>query len=114
MSSRREFPAKIKVAAFKRADGRCEKCSASLTGGRVEYDHRIPDALGGEPTLENCEVLCRNCHGSKTASEDIPRISKAKRVEAKHIGAKRPKSKLPGSRGSKWKAKIGGGWETRE
>lgn len=93
--TRREFTAKIKVAAFKRANGHCEGCSADLRAGRVEYDHRIPDALGGEPTLDNCEVLCRNCHGAKTAKKDVPQIAKAKRVEAHHIGAKKAKRKMP-------------------
>ena len=93
--SRREFPAKIKVAAFTRAKGRCECCTVEIRPGNgPEYDHRIPDALGGEPTLDNCEVLCRSCHGAKTATRDIPQIAKAKRVEAKHIGA-RPKARMP-------------------
>lgn len=92
--TRREFPAKVKVAAFKRADDRCDECSAPLMPGRFHYDHIIPDALGGEPTLENCAVLCRSCHGAKTAQEDVPRIAKAKRVAAKHIGA-RPKTRMP-------------------
>lgn len=106
--TRREFTTKIKVAAFKRAEGFCEACGAFLQGGRVEYDHRIPDALGGDPTLENCEVLCKNCHGAKTAKKDVPQIAKAKRVEAQHIGAKTTRNPLPGSKASKFKKRIDG------
>lgn len=105
---RQEFTAKIKVAAFERAQGRCECCNVFLRSGNIEYDHHIPCALGGEPTLENCECLCRNCHGAKTAQEDVPRIAKAKRVAAHHIGAKRPKATLAGSKNSKWKKPING------
>ena len=95
MTRRREFPAKVKVAAFDRAQGRCEECTVEIRPGNgPEYDHRIPDALGGEPVLDNCAVLCRSCHGAKTAREDVPRIAKAKRVAAKHIGA-RPKTRMP-------------------
>jgi 5-methylcytosine-specific restriction enzyme A len=86
--ARREFTAKIKVAAFERADGRCEECTARLAAGNVEYDHRIPDALGGDPTLDNCVVLCRACHRTKTSGQDVPRIAKKNRQHAKHIGAK--------------------------
>lgn len=86
--TRREFPSKVKVAAALRAGGRCEKCTARTGPGNIEYDHRIPDGIGGEPTLENCEVLCRACHGAKTAGEDIPRIAKTKRQRAGHINAK--------------------------
>lgn len=84
---RREFPAKVKVAAFERAKGRCEKCTAVIRHG-AEYDHRIADGIGGEPTLENCQVLCKTCHGLKTATEDIPKVAKSKRVRAKHINAR--------------------------
>jgi 5-methylcytosine-specific restriction endonuclease McrA len=92
--TRREFSTKVKVAAFDRAADHCECCGARLQVGRIHYDHIIPDALGGDPTLENCAVLCRGCHGVKTAREDVPRIAKAKRVRAKHIGADKPKRRM--------------------
>ena len=57
MSTRREFTSKIKLAAFERAKGQCERCTGKLYPGKFRYNHRIPDALGGEPTLDNCEVL---------------------------------------------------------
>ena len=80
--------------------------------GKFIYDHIIPDALGGEPTLENCQVLCSTCDDTKTDTQDIPAIAKVKRIRAKHIGAKQP-SRFPGAKNSKWKQKIGGGWELR-
>jgi 5-methylcytosine-specific restriction protein A len=88
--TRREFPDKVKVEAFQRADGRCEKCTAKLFVGKIHYDHRIPDAMGGEPTLSNCDVLCTACHGIKTRRVDVPAIAKVKRIRAAHIGAKKP------------------------
>lgn len=94
--SRREFPKAIKVAAFERAGGRCERCTAKITAanGPPEYDHTMPDYLGGEPTLENCTVLCRNCHGGKTSNDDRPRIDKTRRVYEKRIGARQKRSTL--------------------
>lgn len=92
---RREFSAKTKALAFERAGGNCECCTARLTAGKFHYDHVIPDALGGEPVLSNCEVLCTNCHGAKTAKEDVPRIAKAVRTNRKHINATRPKRPWP-------------------
>lgn len=91
---RREFSPKVKVAAFKRADGQCENCTAKLYVGKFHYDHDIPDSLGGEPTLENCKVLCVACHGVKTARIDVPKAAKVKRITQKHIGA-RPKRPWP-------------------
>jgi 5-methylcytosine-specific restriction endonuclease McrA len=85
--TRLEFPGKIKDQAFARAAGYCEKCGITLGSKRPEYDHRLPDALGGKPTLANCWVLCTPCHSEKTAKEDVPRIRKADRQRKNHVGA---------------------------
>ena len=105
---RREFSARIKVAAFQRANGLCEGCGARLTVGKYAYDHDTPDGLGGAPTLENCRVLCTACHGVKTATTDVPLIAKAKRREAKHLGCQNSRTPLPFGRKSKWKRKLNG------
>ncbi len=99
---RREFPTKIKAAAFARAAGHCEGCLGRLYIGKFHYDHRIPDGLGGEPTLDNCVVFCVACHGAKTTKIDVPAIAKAKRREAKHIGATKPKRPWP-KRSNQWR-----------
>jgi len=111
---RREFSAKTKAAAFLRANGVCEnpKCGARLTVGKFHYDHDTPDGLGGEPTLENCVVLCTPCHKEKTATVDVPRIAKAKRRQQKHLGIRKPSS-FQNSRTGKFKTKIGGKTELR-
>jgi 5-methylcytosine-specific restriction enzyme A len=89
---RREFSGKTMAQAALRADGHCENCTTRLTTGGFHYDHITPDALGGEPTLENCQVLCKSCHGLKTTKADVPQIAKAKRRERNHFGIKRPRS----------------------
>lgn len=86
---RQEFPEKVKIAAFERAAGKCERCTSPLVGSnRPQYDHSTPDAVGGEPTLANCVVLCRSCHARKTSENDIPEIAKTKRIRSKHLNAK--------------------------
>ena len=102
--ARREFSRSVKVQAIKRAthDGQlfCEICG-SLIKGKFEIDHINPDGLTGQPTLENAQVACSPCHKEKTAA-DVGLISKAKRVEARHLGirkagrgfAKREKEKV--------------------
>lgn len=104
MTPRREFSRKTKAQAFQRAGGNCEVCTARLTPGKFRYDHRLPDALGGDPTLENCVVQCLACDAPKTA-DDIRRIRKADRQRDKHNGAtarkpwpKRPKTPAPPQR----------------
>lgn len=91
---RREFTKQVRRDAFLRADGCCEgeNCGARLTIGKYHYDHNIPDALGGEPTLENCVVLCISCHRDKTSSRDVPVIAKTKRIQDRQRGIRKART----------------------
>lgn len=89
---RREFPAKVKLAVYERClrNGKphCEDCG-KLILGLPQYDHRTPDGLGGEPTIENCQALCGSCHRIKTHEHDRPIMAKADRQRKKAAGIKR-------------------------
>ena len=96
---RREFSKQVRRDAFARANGRCEgwlsngtMCLAKLTVGKFHYDHVIPDAHGGEPTLGNCQVICVACHKDKTTKKDVPAIAKTKRIQDRQIGIKKPRT----------------------
>lgn len=80
---RTEFPLKVKKAAFRRccnqapegienipATPQCEGCGNELRSGGVFYEHMDPDGLGGEPTLENCQVRCGNCKVKKDKTDN--------------------------------------------
>jgi len=84
--ARSEFSIKIKMAAWERCKGHCENCTAKLYPGKFQYDHHIPDGLGGEATLSNCQVLCSACHGVKTHTQDRPPMTKADNMKKKHLG----------------------------
>lgn len=90
--SRQEFSAKVKMQAALRAAGQCEECTRRLSVGDFHFDHIIPDAMGGEPTLGNCAVLCRSCHKLKTTADDVPAIAKAKRRERRDKGIRKPRT----------------------
>lgn len=90
--SRQEFPNKVKVAVIKRATAEngnviCEKCKAIAK--RFQIDHVIADGLGGKPVIENAELICEPCYAIKNP-QDTTAIAKAKRREARHLGAARP------------------------
>ena len=104
---RSEFSRKTKAAAFARSGGRCEGCGLKLQVGRFVYDHVVPDWMGGEATLSNCQVIGKCCDAPKTA-KDQGDIAKIKRVRDKHIGAKTPRAQWPCGRRSKWKKKLNG------
>lgn len=91
---RREFSKQVKRDAFARANGFCEGvgCDAKLSAGKFHYDHDIADALGGEPELWNCKVLCVACHAEKTGKHDAPRIAKTKRIRDRQQGIRKPRS----------------------
>ncbi len=97
--SRAEFTKLTKAQAFQRAGGRCEcGCGSKLTPGEIEYDHRIPAAVGGTNDLSNCVVMRKKCHRRKTSTKDVPEISKSVRVSEKAMGLRkssRPMRKAP-------------------
>ncbi len=96
---RREFSAQTKREAWERS-GKCceglrasgERCNTFLEHKPHHYDHIIPDGIGGKNDLQNCAVLCLDCHGEKTNKRDIPIIAKAKRVRDKFEGRKKPRT----------------------
>ncbi len=93
---RREFSTKTKLAAYERSKGICDICSMQILA-RAEYDHVLPDGMGGDTSLENCQCICAKCHRLKTSNEDIPRIAKTKRTKAKATGAwRKPLRRLQG------------------
>jgi len=94
--NRREFKKSVKVEIIKRAGlnhlvPNCENCGSSSR--QFEIDHRDPDAMqidkSRKLTAEDGWLLCIPCHDAKTKI-DVAGIAKAKRVEAKHLGAEKP------------------------
>jgi 5-methylcytosine-specific restriction endonuclease McrA len=66
MDGSRHVPAEVARAVWTRSGGRCE--STLPDGGRcgsthgLELDHITPRATGGQPTVENLRVACRDCN----------------------------------------------------
>lgn len=100
---RREFPQKVRKAAFARCckNGtmpgipQCENCGIELKPGNICYEHLQADGLQGEPTLENCGVWClSSCSYKKTNEEDIPRMAKADAVLKANFGLQAKRKKI--------------------
>lgn len=91
-----EFSGKVRKQALARCGALCEwtdegretRCGVELRPGGVHYDHVMPQALGGENTLGNCQCLCPTHHKLKTARDDVPRIRHADRQRASAYNAK--------------------------
>lgn len=109
------IPPRVNLRAMDRQGGRCANCTRKLgmAGEPVEYDHVVALVNGGENREANVQALCAMCHRAKTDT-DVAEKSRVNRKRAKHHGFHKPRNTLPGSRGGKWKAKIGGGWVRRD
>jgi hypothetical protein len=98
--ARREFSKPVKVEILTRCKQttgfRCEVCGAVVTHGQI--DHTDADALQIDKTrkltAEDGKFMCIPCHKAKTKI-DVAMIARAKRIEARHLGADRPKGKIP-------------------
>lgn len=57
-------------AIIVRRGGECVECGATPLDQHIHLDHIVPLVQGGEPYDENnIQILCRECHGKKTAKE---------------------------------------------
>lgn len=58
----RHIPQDIKVAVWQRDQGQCVQCAATQY---LEFDHIIPHSRGGATSVNNLQLLCRNCNNAK-------------------------------------------------
>ena len=114
MVRRRKFRrADLLALLHERQGGKCAICGWPINEGRpFDADHVIPLAAGGPDTLDNIQIVHPSCHRRKTATHDMPAISKVKRLSGG--GRKRKGPPMPGSRASRWKKKINGRVEKRD
>jgi hypothetical protein len=103
--TRREFTAAVKMAAWTRAGGKCEKCGLPFGGRRPEYHHNQENFFGGTATLENCLCICPRCHKYFT-SQAVPRMAKTRMQEKAAAGIKPTGRPMPGSRASPYKQRL--------
>lgn len=54
------IPEHVKATVFNRDHGTCRQCG--YTGPYIEYDHIHPRSKGGPNTVENIQLLCRQCN----------------------------------------------------
>jgi hypothetical protein len=63
----------LRQQVHQRAKAQCEYCQTTelLTGFALEIDHIIPQALGGESTLDNLCLACRRCNAHKAYRQQV-------------------------------------------
>lgn len=61
----RAFPDKIKLAVWEKQHHKCAVCGKEFDYVFMEGDHITPWRDGGRTTVENCQMLCRECNRRK-------------------------------------------------
>jgi 5-methylcytosine-specific restriction enzyme A len=88
LHARKPLTTKQRVELFRAHNGMCCLCIGKIMAGELwDVEHRTPVAMGGTSELANLAPAHRKCHAVKTKI-DVTAIAKAKRIEAKHFGAK--------------------------
>ena len=61
---------KFRAAIIARRGGECAQCGSTPEGKDLHLDHIQPLTQGGDRwNSKNIQILCRRCHGAKTAAE---------------------------------------------
>lgn len=101
-------PARVKDRIIARQGNRCALTGREFRpGDKIEFDHAVALWLGGENRESNLQAVIAEAHKRKSAAEMTVK-AKVDRQRQKHLGLRKPKATIPGSRGSKWKRKLDG------
>lgn len=97
--------------------GKCACCTRRIMGGELWHlDHIIALENGGTNDPSNLQVLCANCHKTKT-KDDHGKAAKSRSVAVAHIVPTSQRQKrgkpMPGTKRSGWRKKIDGTVERR-
>lgn len=65
----RAFDRRDIAVAYERQDHKCAICGKTFTLDKMHADHVVPWSKGGHTTLENLQMLCRDCNLKKGAQE---------------------------------------------
>jgi 5-methylcytosine-specific restriction protein A len=111
-TKRKPMTPRMRLKVWEAHKGICALCGTQINGVRERWivEHLRALELGGTDTEDNMAPAHEACAIAKTVGKngDHARAAKAKRVKSKHLGIKKSKNPLPGSKGSKWKRKMDG------
>lgn len=113
MTRRKPLSTTARLRIFSDNGGICCLCGGKIDGVREAWiaEHITALELLGEDGGDNIRPAHKRCADAKTYGPDgdLARIAKAKRREARHIGARAPsRNPIPGSKASGLKKKLNG------
>lgn len=66
--SKRQVSGRTKKDVAAKAGWKCETCARTVNAN-FEIDHKVPLFLGGTNEVDNLQLLCPDCHRTKTAAD---------------------------------------------
>ena len=76
LDSKRAFSTQEKRLRYNKVDGKCEKCTATITRlDMAEADHIVPYTDGGKTSMDNLQILCRSCNRQKSSKPEMELVS---------------------------------------
>lgn len=94
LHKRKRLTTRERIELFRAHNGICCICGGKIGVGEKWIDeHELALAMGGTNDWENRGPAHMKCAKVKT-KDDMGKIAKAKRREARHYGAERPKQKI--------------------
>lgn len=102
------IPDRVRLRVFERHNGICHRVGRKIRVGELwECDHIIALAIGGEHCESNLAPILKDAHKEKTR-EDVALKAKIYRKKAAHLGLKKSRNPMMGSKASGWKRKMDG------
>ncbi len=111
---RRAMSTMRRLRIWERHKGVCVLCKVKIDGVREPWiiEHVRALGLGGADDDANCGPAHEDCRRAKD-KKDVASIAKAKRMKARHVGAFRSTSPMPGSKRSRFRKRMNGDVELR-
>jgi 5-methylcytosine-specific restriction enzyme A len=114
MTKRKSFTDAQRLKIFLHHKGECHLCKRKIAPGEAwEVEHDKAKGLQGTDDLPNTKPAHIDCHAHKTR-QDVAIMRKADRQGKKHLGLRKSRNPLPGSRGSKFRKRMDGTVEIRK
>lgn len=102
------IPARVRVRVFERYGGRCYLTSVLIRPGDAwDCDHIVALINGGRHAEDNLAPALRDKHRAKSR-EDVAEKSAAYESRKRHLGLKKAKHPMPGSKASGIRKRMNG------
>lgn len=102
------IPPRVRLRIFERYAATCYLSGRPIRAGdKWECDHILALSCGGEHRESNLAPVLKSPHRQKTM-EDVALKAKIYRKKAAHLGLKKNRHPMMGSKASGWKRKMNG------